>query len=220
MTPSLVLHAVHAACTGPTIHLERIGNLSKQQRSDPAQSAGLYEYIGGRKGCLVGAGMRWRWAEEPAHACLRPQDVRAALLRLVTHLVVANSALVPLCLRVLAAGLQPPPAPPSAAQLVAGLGAAEQWEPSAEAVAVQDEVVAALEKVCALTAPSEVQCIMITPGEHGICCSQLWPPAAGCPVLCRSIRASERNTSGFTSCHTCCRHWSMLLEASSHSASS
>jgi hypothetical protein len=77
------------------------------------------------------------------------QELRAALLRLVTVLVVANSALVPLCLRVLAAGLQPPPAPPTAlqSQPAAGGAAAQQWEPSAEAVEIQGEVVAALEKV-------------------------------------------------------------------------
>lgn len=82
------------------------------------------------------------------NACTPAQELRAALLRLVTVLVVANSALVPLCLRVLAAGLQPPPAPPAASlpQPAAG-GAAAQWQPSAEAVEVQGEVVAALEKV-------------------------------------------------------------------------
>lgn len=81
------------------------------------------------------------------------QDLRAALLRLVTHLVAANSSLVPLCLRVLAMGLQPPPTPP--VQLAPGepLVSSEQWEPSPEIVEIQGQVIAALEKVIALGHP-------------------------------------------------------------------
>ncbi|KAK9901703.1 hypothetical protein WJX75_009400 [Coccomyxa subellipsoidea] len=85
-------------------------------------------------------------------------DLRAALLRLVTHLVVANSSLVPLCLRVLAMGLQPPPTPP--VQLAPGetVASSEQWEPSPEIVEIQGQVIAALEKVLTLvpTAPSRL----------------------------------------------------------------
>ncbi len=75
------------------------------------------------------------------------QELRAALLRLVTHVVVANSALVPLCLRVLTMGLQPPPAPPQLAQPGTSPALQPDWEPSPEVLAVQGEVIEALQKV-------------------------------------------------------------------------
>lgn len=70
------------------------------------------------------------------------------MLHLVTHVVVANSTLVPLCLRVLTMGLQPPPTPP--AQPEPGTrppGLQPDWEPSPEVTGIQAEVIKALEKV-------------------------------------------------------------------------
>ncbi len=96
------------------------------------------------------------------------QELRGALLRLVTHAVVANSALVPLCLRVLAAGLQPPPAPPPAPQPDQAARPGGAWEPSEEAVAIQGQVVAALEKVRGLCQPSvglPAHCLMCMPSQ-------------------------------------------------------
>ena len=65
----------------------------------------------------------------------------------MTHLVVANSALVPLCLRVLAMGLQPPPTPPTEQQSTSSAADSEEWRPSPELVEIQGQVIGALEKV-------------------------------------------------------------------------
>jgi len=77
------------------------------------------------------------------------QDLRASLLKLITHLVVANSALVPLCLRVLAMGLQPPLTGPTQPLPAEGAISApsQEWEPTPELVEIQGQVIAALEKV-------------------------------------------------------------------------
>ena len=73
------------------------------------------------------------------------QDVRTALLRLVIHMVVANSALVPVCLRMLVLAMQPPPTPPKEdAEAAVSL---ESWRPAADVEEVQGEVIASLEKV-------------------------------------------------------------------------
>jgi hypothetical protein len=75
------------------------------------------------------------------------QDLRAALLRLVTHVVVANSALVPLCLRVLTMGLQPPPAAPVQPLPCTSPSALPEWVPSPEVLDIQGQVIEALAKV-------------------------------------------------------------------------
>ncbi len=77
-----------------------------------------------------------------------PQGVRTALLRLLIHMVVANSALVPLCLRVLVLAMQPPSVPSKKDEEAALALAA--WQPAAGIVVIQSEVVAALEKVTCL----------------------------------------------------------------------
>ncbi|CAL8468014.1 g7552 [Coccomyxa elongata] len=89
-------------------------------------------------------------------------ELRAALLRLVTHLVVANSALMPLCLRVLAMGLQPPPTPPTEQQSTASGAHSQEWRPPPELVEIQGQVIAALEKVLRLvpTAPSRLVAVI------------------------------------------------------------
>ena len=74
-----------------------------------------------------------------------PQGVRTALLRLLIHMVVANSALVPLCLRVLVLAMQPPSVPSKKDEEAAVALAA--WQPAASIVEIQSEVIAALEKV-------------------------------------------------------------------------
>ena len=77
--------------------------------------------------------------------CLTLQGVRTALLRLLIHMVVANSALVSLCLRVLVLAMQPPSAPLKKDEEAAVALAA--WQPAAGVVETQSEVIAALEKV-------------------------------------------------------------------------
>ena len=71
-----------------------------------------------------------------------PRGVRAAALELLTHLVVANGALVQSCLQTLVYSLLPPPGPPQPDAL-----AGRAWQPSEEEAAIQDEVLAATEKV-------------------------------------------------------------------------
>ena len=78
-------------------------------------------------------------------SCVLQQDVRTALLRLVIHMVVANSALVPVCLRMLVLAMQPPPTPPKEDGEAAV--SPEAWQPAAEIEEVQGEVIASLEKV-------------------------------------------------------------------------
>ncbi len=83
----------------------------------------------------------------PQELCLSPQGVRTALLRLLIHMVVANSALVPLCLRILVQAMQPPSAPPKQGEAAVALAA---WQPATDTVEIQSEVIAALEKVTCL----------------------------------------------------------------------
>ena len=73
------------------------------------------------------------------------QGVRTALLRLLIHMVVANSALVPLCLRVLVLAMQAPSGPLKQNEEAAVTLAA--WQPAPDTVEIQGEVIAALEKV-------------------------------------------------------------------------
>lgn len=69
------------------------------------------------------------------------QDVRGATLELMVHIMVANAAFIQSCLKVLLFSLLPPPALPAQEQL----GSA--WAPDPAHLKVQDQVVAALEKV-------------------------------------------------------------------------
>jgi hypothetical protein len=71
--------------------------------------------------------------------------LRLAVLDLVTHMVVANGALVQSCLQTLVYSLLPPPGPP-----LPDPTPGEAWQPAAGQAQVQDEVVAAAEKVRAL----------------------------------------------------------------------
>jgi len=82
------------------------------------------------------------------------QDVRTALLQLLVHMVVANSALVPLCLQVLVLAMQPPSVPPKQGEEAAVALAA--WQPASETVKIQSEVVSALEKVTNSTACHQI----------------------------------------------------------------
>lgn len=60
-------------------------------------------------------------------------------------MVVANSALVPVCLRVLVLAMQPPPAPPKPEE--EGAVPRDAWQPASGVVEIQSEVIAALDKV-------------------------------------------------------------------------
>ena len=60
-------------------------------------------------------------------------------------MVVANSALVPVCLRVLVLAMQPPPAHPKPVD--DGAVPLDAWQPASELVEIQSEVIAALDKV-------------------------------------------------------------------------
>lgn len=82
------------------------------------------------------------------------QDVRTALLQLLVHMVVANSALVPLCLQVLVLAMQPPSVPPKQGEEAAVALAA--WQPDSETVKIQSEVISALEKVTTSTACHQI----------------------------------------------------------------
>lgn len=102
----------------------------------------------------------------PAPTCLtscpaprpgsRLQVLRLAVLDLVTHMVVANGALVQSCLQTLVYSLLPPPGPP-----LPDPNPGEAWQPAEGQAQVQDEVVAAAEKV---RAPS---CGQPAQGEGG-----------------------------------------------------
>ena len=102
--------------------------------------------------------------------CLTLQGVRTALLRLLIHMVVANSALVPLCLRVLVLAMQPPPAPLKKDEEAAVALAA--WQPAAGIVEVQSEVIAALEKVPCLAQ----SCLHFTLWLFGSACASVLCP--------------------------------------------
>lgn len=78
-----------------------------------------------------------------------PSAARGALLDLITHLVVANGALVQSCLQTLVYGLLPPPAPPQP-----DARAGQAWQPEPPEAAVQDEVLAAAMRVLALVPTS------------------------------------------------------------------
>lgn len=71
-----------------------------------------------------------------------PQALRLALLDWLCHVVVANGALVQTCLQMLAYSLLPPPGPP-----LPDPSPGEAWQPVAAQAAIQDEVLAATEKV-------------------------------------------------------------------------
>lgn len=76
-------------------------------------------------------------------ACpLPPQALRLALLDWMTHAVVAHGALVQTCLQTLAYSLLPPPGPP-----LPDPNPGEPWQPAPAQAAIQDEVLAAAEKV-------------------------------------------------------------------------
>ncbi len=97
------------------------------------------------RGCLASAGSPPQPAPPPpTHTPpLRPpQALRAGLLDWVCHVVVANGALVQTVLQTLVYSLLPPPGPP-----LPDPNPGEAWEPQPGQAAVQDEVVAALEKV-------------------------------------------------------------------------
>lgn len=70
------------------------------------------------------------------------QSLRLALLDWVVHVVVANGALVQTCLQTLVYSLLPPPGPP-----LPDPNPGEAWAPSPEQSAIQDEVLAATQKV-------------------------------------------------------------------------
>ncbi|KAL4436668.1 hypothetical protein ABPG75_003807 [Micractinium tetrahymenae] len=74
-----------------------------------------------------------------------PQALRLALLDWVCHVVVANGALVQTALQTLVYSLLPPPGPP-----LPDPCPGEEWAPQPAQAAVQDEVVAATEKVLLL----------------------------------------------------------------------
>lgn len=81
----------------------------------------------------------------PAHGPsnrLRLQALRLALLDWVCHVVVANGALVQTVLQTLVYSLLPPPGPP-----LPDPNPGEAWVPQPAQAAIQDEVVAAAEKV-------------------------------------------------------------------------
>jgi hypothetical protein len=71
-----------------------------------------------------------------------PQPVRLTILNLITHAVVANGALVQSCLHTLVYSLMPPPGP-----VGPDPSPGEAWIPQPQQIAVQDDVIAATEKV-------------------------------------------------------------------------
>ena len=73
------------------------------------------------------------------------QHLRAAVLRFMIHLVVVNGSLLMHCLQALVYSFQPPRIGASMAEDPNVL--AEPWQPSELAVAVQDQVISALEQV-------------------------------------------------------------------------
>lgn len=89
-------------------------------------------------------------ARQFIHAMPCPvQEVRSAVLELVSNLVVVNSAFTHTCLQLLVYSFLPPPAPPLPD---AGQG---KWQPSQEDLSIQATVLNALNKVgdlcCAVT---------------------------------------------------------------------
>lgn len=72
------------------------------------------------------------------------QVTRVALLELAGHVVVAKGGLAHTCLEGLASALTPPPAPPVAEEPGVAGGS---WHPDPVHAQVQDQVVAALERV-------------------------------------------------------------------------
>lgn len=74
-----------------------------------------------------------------------PQEVRAAALQLVQHLVLCSGPLMQLGLRMLVLGLSPPPRPAAPSGTSSPGGAA--WRPQPHAVLVQDQVIVVLLKV-------------------------------------------------------------------------
>lgn len=74
-----------------------------------------------------------------------PQALRLALLDWLTHVVVANGGLVQTSLQTLVYWLLPPPGPP-----LPDPNPGEAWQASQEQAAMQDEVLAATEKVLVL----------------------------------------------------------------------
>jgi hypothetical protein len=71
------------------------------------------------------------------------QELRQALLELQTNLMVANSTFMHTSLQIMVFSLLPPPGPPP------GPTAGERWQPSPEALAVQEEVLQELIRVSA-----------------------------------------------------------------------
>lgn len=84
-------------------------------------------------------------ADSSPWCCLFPQEVRAAALQLVQHLVLCSGPLMHLALRMLVLGLSPPPRPPPPGGTASPAGGA--WRPQPHAVLVQDQVIAVLLKV-------------------------------------------------------------------------
>lgn len=70
------------------------------------------------------------------------KSMREAILEFITHITVANGALVHSCLQCLVYSLVPPPGPP-----VPDPNPGQSWKPTPEEAAIQAQVVEALEKV-------------------------------------------------------------------------
>ena len=78
-----------------------------------------------------------------------PAAARVAVLDFIVHAVVANGALVQTCLHTLVYGLMPAPGPPIPDPIPG-----EKWIPQPHDAAVQDDVIAALQKVLELVPTS------------------------------------------------------------------
>ncbi|KAI3426053.1 hypothetical protein D9Q98_008021 [Chlorella vulgaris] len=92
-----------------------------------------------------------------------PQELRVALLDWVTHVVVANGALVQSCLQTLVYSLLPPPGPPQPDP-----NPGEAWRPQAGQELVQDAVLEATEQVLLLvpTAGSRLLPLVVANFPH------------------------------------------------------
>ena len=120
-------------------------------------------------------------AERPAPS--PPQALRLALLDWISHVVVANGALVQTCLQTLVYSLLPPPGPP-----LPDPYAGEAWRAAEAQATIQDEVVAVTEKVrrrsgwrrrrrwqCSMAQGCCPSCCLGLCGDGEVCMS-----AAGC----------------------------------------
>ena len=85
--------------------------------------------------------------------------VRQGVLDLMVQMMVSNSSFTPSCLQVLMFSLLPPPAPPVAEE------PGTPWVPVPEDLAIQDEVVGALNKVGGLFFCDSLRC-----GAYGTFC--------------------------------------------------